>query len=120
MSTRNLLRCADEALKNAGVLCTDYRRNSIDDIFTGVDIKANTSQQKNIIERMKSGVYCFPLVGHMFYRATHIEMFVPAGHVGFLMNEKNEYLFMQPGMHNIRSCGHGAFGHSQHRGHRRS
>jgi regulator of protease activity HflC (stomatin/prohibitin superfamily) len=29
------------------------------------------------------------------------EFFVPAGHVGFLMNEKNEYLFAEPGMHNI-------------------
>merc|ERR550514_2601525 len=35
---------------------------------------------------------------------THVEMFVPAGHVGLLMNEKNEYLFAQPGMHNIKSC----------------
>merc|ERR550514_215221 len=34
---------------------------------------------------------------------THTEMFVPAGHVGFLMNDKNEYMFAQPGMHNIKS-----------------
>jgi len=34
----------------------------------------------------------------------HTEMFVPAGHVGLLMNDRNEYLFAQPGMHNIASC----------------
>jgi hypothetical protein len=28
---------------------------------------------------------------------------VPASHVGLLMNERNEYLFAQPGMHNINS-----------------
>jgi hypothetical protein len=86
------------------VLCTEYRRNSIEDIFTGTDIKANSSQGKNIKERLMSGVYCFPLLGYLLYHGTHIEEFVPAGHVGFMMNEKNEYLFMQPGMHNIRSC----------------
>ena len=30
-------------------------------------------------------------------------MFVPAGHVGFLMDQQNRYLFAQPGMHNINS-----------------
>merc|ERR1719472_286392 len=33
----------------------------------------------------------------------HTEMFVPAGHVGFLMDQQNRYLFAQPGMHNINS-----------------
>ena len=37
------------------------------------------------------------------YHCTHVELFVPAGHVGLLMNSKNEYLFAQPGMHNISS-----------------
>merc|ERR1719159_1564336 len=52
---------------------------------------------------MKS-CWFIPGLGCLLYGATHIETFVPAGHVGFLMNEKNEYLFMQPGMHNIQSC----------------
>merc|ERR1719502_409333 len=52
-------------------------------------------------ERLKWGYYC--CVGVPLYHASHVEMFVPAGHVGLLMNEKNEYLFAQPGMHNIRS-----------------
>lgn len=34
----------------------------------------------------------------------YVAVFVPAGHVGLLMNERNEYLFAQPGMHNIKSC----------------
>merc|ERR1719326_1573575 len=37
------------------------------------------------------------------YHALNVEMFVPAGHVGLLMNDKNKYLFAQPGMHNIAS-----------------
>ena len=35
---------------------------------------------------------------------TFPEIFVPAGHVGLLMDEKNDYLLASPGMHNIRSC----------------
>mmetsp|Transcript_39513 Transcript_39513/g.104291 ORF Transcript_39513/g.104291 Transcript_39513/m.104291 type:complete len:428 (-) Transcript_39513:861-2144(-) len=91
---------AYEVLKNAGVLETKYRRSTIDDIFTGADVKANTSQSDNLWKRLMSLYYCG---GCCIYNCTHIETFVPAGHVGFLMNEKNEYLFMQPGMHNIAS-----------------
>merc|ERR1719262_1556575 len=43
------------------------------------------------------------MLGCCIYNCTHIEAFVPAGHVGKLMNDRNEYLFMQPGMHNIRT-----------------
>merc|ERR1719327_1285648 len=92
-----------EALKRAGVLTTKYRRGSIEEIFTGKDVTANSSAQKNIWERFKSGCYVLPGLGHLAYRMTHIETFVPAGHGGFLMNDKNEYLFMQPGMHIIKS-----------------
>ena len=55
------------------------------------------------MERLKT-CWCIPGLGCMIYNCTHIETFVPAGQVGFLMNEKNEYLFMQPGMHNIFTC----------------
>jgi len=66
-------------------------------------VKANTSASANLWKRIKSGYYCVPLIGCCVYKLTHTETFVPAGHVGFLMNERNEYLFMQPGMHNIAS-----------------
>jgi len=93
---------AYQVLKNAGVLETKYRRASIDDIFTGKDVKANTSAYENWLARLKS-CWCVPGLGCCLYNMTHIETFVPAGHVGFLMNERMEYLFMQPGMHNIQS-----------------
>jgi len=94
---------AYEVLKNHGVLCTKYRRSNIEAIFTGKDVKANSSKSNDIMEKLKS-CYCIPVLGCCIYGSTHIETFVPAGHVGFLMNERNEYLFMQPGMHNIKSC----------------
>lgn len=91
------------ALQQAGLLCREYRRKCIDDIFTGKDLKANTTQQKNMWERFKYGYYLCPGIGCAVYGATHLELFVPASHVGLLMNERNEYLFAQPGMHNISS-----------------
>lgn len=42
-------------------------------------------------------------VGDSAYYKTHLELFVEAGHVGLVMNSRNEYLFAQPGMHNINS-----------------
>lgn len=87
-------------LRKAGLLCDKYRRRDIEDIFTGKDLMANSSATDNIAKRFKSGYYCGLCC---IYKATHVEMFVPAGHVGKLMNEKNEYLFAQPGMHNITS-----------------
>jgi len=94
---------AYEVLKKAGVLETKYRRETIDDIFTGTDIKANSTRGNDIWQRAKS-CYCVPGLGCCVYHATHIETFVPAGHVGKIMNDRNEYLFMQPGMHNISTC----------------
>ena len=91
-----------EALKKAGVLTTKFRRTSIEDIFTGVDRRANSSSGANWNAKFKS-CWCLPGIGCLIYNATHIETFVPAGHVGFLMDEQNNYLFMQPGMHNISS-----------------
>jgi len=87
------------ALRRAGVLCTEHRRKDIEDIFTGLDLKQNTDQWKNIVARAKN---CCCIVPCAYY-ACHTEMFVPAGHVGFLMDQQNRYLFAQPGMHNINS-----------------
>merc|ERR1719183_777186 len=52
------------------------------------------------MSRLKTGYYCGCCC---IYNMTHTEMFVEAGHVGLLMNDRNEYLFAQPGMHNIGS-----------------
>lgn len=92
---------AYNALKSAGVLCAQYRRRSIEDIFTGLDLMANSTMEINLCERAKMCYWCG---GCLVYHATHVEMFVEAGHVGLLMNDRNEYLFAQPGMHNIKSC----------------
>merc|ERR1719326_2253100 len=67
------------------------------------DTPAYTTQQRNMWERFKYGYYLCPGIGCVVYGTTHLELFVPASHVGLLMNERNEYLFAQPGMHNINS-----------------
>eukprot|EP00971_Amphidinium_carterae_P325707 6456115-Amphidinium_carterae.1 len=54
------------------------------------------------MERMKT-CWCVPVLGCAAYKASHVEFFVPAGHVGLLMDGQRRYLFAQPGMHNIRS-----------------
>lgn len=94
---------AYRALKEAGVLCTRYRRTSVEDIFTGKDLKAESGRANDLKQRLLHGYYCCPIIGCLAYKATHLELFVPAGHVGLLMNEKNQYLFAEPGMHNIAS-----------------
>jgi len=93
---------AYRTLKDANLLTTRYRKKTFDDIFIGVDMRANASKAGNVMARIKSG-WCIPVVGCALYNCSHTEFFVPAGHVGLLMNEKQEYLFAQPGMHNIAS-----------------
>eukprot|EP00325_Prymnesiales_sp_UTEX-LB-985_P003114 CAMPEP_0174695802 /NCGR_PEP_ID=MMETSP1094-20130205/2086_1 /TAXON_ID=156173 /ORGANISM="Chrysochromulina brevifilum, Strain UTEX LB 985" /LENGTH=558 /DNA_ID=CAMNT_0015892383 /DNA_START=87 /DNA_END=1763 /DNA_ORIENTATION=+ len=88
-------------LQKAGLLCTEFRRRSIDDIFTGDDLRANSTKKKNMWKRMKYGYYFG--VGAPLYKLLHLELFVEASHVGLLMDDKNNYLFAQPGMHNINS-----------------
>mmetsp|Transcript_1275 Transcript_1275/g.4303 ORF Transcript_1275/g.4303 Transcript_1275/m.4303 type:complete len:562 (-) Transcript_1275:90-1775(-) len=90
---------AYETLKEAGVLCTAHRRTSVGDIFTGLDLQANTDAMKNIKLRLAYGCGGCCCV----YACTHTELFVPAGHVGLLMDDRNRYLFASPGMHNIAS-----------------
>lgn len=87
-------------LGDNNLLTTQYRRNDVDQIFTGLDMKSNTDQVANIRLRCLHCAYCLPCI----YHCTHTELFVPAGHVGLLMDEQNRYLFAQPGMHNIKSC----------------
>merc|ERR1719296_61401 len=95
---------AYRTLLNANLLTTKYRKNCFDDIFVGTDLKANSSKSNDLMQKCKFGYFCCPVIGCALYAATHAEFFVPAGHVGLLLNEKQEYLFAQPGMHNISSC----------------
>jgi len=94
---------AYRTLLQNGLLNSTFRKSSFEDIFTGVDLQANSSKGNNLFQKFKYGVYCCPVVGCCVYHCTHTELFVPAGHVGLLMDEQNRYLFAQPGMHNISS-----------------
>jgi regulator of protease activity HflC (stomatin/prohibitin superfamily) len=88
------------ALRDAGLLNTEFRKSTFEDIFGGIDLRANSSKKNDCCEKAKF-CYCVPILGCILYHSTHIEMFVPAGHVGLLMDDKKNYLFAQPGMHNI-------------------
>jgi regulator of protease activity HflC (stomatin/prohibitin superfamily) len=89
-------------LKSHGMLTTEYRKSSFEDIFSPIDFKANSSHSGNWMARFAS-CWCIPGVGCAMYNATHTEMFVPSGHVGLLIDNENRFLFAQPGMHNIPS-----------------
>jgi len=92
---------AYQVLDRAGALCTEYRVRDVASVFTENDYIANSSRDNDMAERLKWGFYCG---GCLCYYAAHSEVFVPAGHVGLLMDSHNHYLFAQPGMHNISSC----------------
>mmetsp|Transcript_43591 Transcript_43591/g.98185 ORF Transcript_43591/g.98185 Transcript_43591/m.98185 type:complete len:516 (-) Transcript_43591:206-1753(-) len=94
---------AYRTLKQHNLLTTEFRKQHFEDIFAaGIDLRANSSKENNLMERMKT-CWCVPALGCVAYNATHVEFFVPAGHVGLLMDGQRRYLFAQPGMHNIRS-----------------
>jgi len=94
---------AYRTLVNAGLLTTMYRKPSFEDIFEGVDLKASSSKANDLYQRCKYGYYCCPVLGCVLYSCTHTEVFIPAGHVGLFMDGAQNYLFAQPGMHNIGS-----------------
>eukprot|EP00931_Biecheleriopsis_adriatica_P115667 TRINITY_DN91436_c0_g1_i1.p1 TRINITY_DN91436_c0_g1~~TRINITY_DN91436_c0_g1_i1.p1 ORF type:complete len:580 (-),score=133.52 TRINITY_DN91436_c0_g1_i1:483-2063(-) len=92
-------------LRRAGLLTTKFRKTCFEDIFDGdTDLSANSSKYNDLVQKCKYCYYCVPGLGCYLYRATHIEFFVPAGHVGLVLDERQQYLFAQPGMHNINSC----------------
>ncbi|CAK0794413.1 unnamed protein product [Prorocentrum cordatum] len=95
---------AYKTLKEAGILVTKYRKQCFEDIFDGVDLSANSSKSNDLVQKCIYGYFVCPILGCILYNTTHTEFFVPAGCVGLLMNEKQEYLFAQPGMHNIGGC----------------
>ena len=47
--------------------------------------------------------YIVPCLGYCMYHCTHQEITVQAGEVGTFVDESNNYLFAEPGMHNIFS-----------------
>eukprot|EP00929_Paragymnodinium_shiwhaense_P103921 TRINITY_DN6778_c0_g1_i2.p1 TRINITY_DN6778_c0_g1~~TRINITY_DN6778_c0_g1_i2.p1 ORF type:complete len:535 (+),score=144.07 TRINITY_DN6778_c0_g1_i2:89-1693(+) len=94
---------AYRTLLQAGLIETRYRKKNFEDIFEGLDLKANSSKQNDIMQKCMYGYFCCPGLGCLLYNASHSEFFVPAGHVGLLMDDANRYLFAQPGMHNIAS-----------------
>ena len=61
-------------------------------------MRSNTSRSENIALRLKW--YCTG-IGIFLYECFHTEIFVPANHIGLIMDDKNNYLFAAPGMHNI-------------------
>lgn len=95
---------AYRTLLDAGLLETKYRKKRFEDIFDlGLDLKANSTKGNDMTVKCLHGYYLLPVIGCCVYHATHTELFVPAGHVGLIMDGAQRYLFAQPGMHNIRS-----------------
>jgi len=90
-------------LSRANMLESKYRKKTFDDIFEKDDLRANSSNDNNMKQRCLYGYYCLPGIGCCLYKATHMELFVPAGHVGLLLDEQNNYILAEPGMHNINS-----------------
>ena len=64
---------------SVGVLCTKFRRQGIEAIFTGKDLKANTTRSTNICKRW---TWYATGVGILIYDLFHHEIFVPANHIG--------------------------------------
>eukprot|EP00606_Chrysophyceae_sp_TOSAG23-5_P001169 GSChrysophyteH2.ASY1.ANO1.856.1 assembled CDS len=94
------------ALEKAGVLSTQYRRDSTAEIFTGDDIKANSDSYNNW--KVWLSYNCLlPGIGCIAHSCIVSEFFVKAGHVGLLMDSSGRYLFAEPGMHNISHIEHG-------------
>lgn len=87
------------ALEKAGVLSTQYRRDSTAEIFTGEDIKANSDSYNNW--KVWLSYNWLPVIGCIAHNCIVSEFFVKAGHVGLLMDSNSRYLFAEPGMHNI-------------------
>ena len=81
---------AYEALVGANMLTTKYRRESVEAIFVDGDREANSDHWKNFRLQCLNGVYCCPF-GVCMYNSFRSQFFIPAGNVGLLQNEANEY-----------------------------
>mmetsp|Transcript_15806 Transcript_15806/g.28487 ORF Transcript_15806/g.28487 Transcript_15806/m.28487 type:complete len:472 (+) Transcript_15806:164-1579(+) len=81
----------------AGLLTFDHMKPTFCDIFVpGLDLQPNTSHSANLQARAR---WLFTPC----YDFAHTELTVPAGEVGLLVTDENDYIFAQPGMHNIAS-----------------
>mmetsp|Transcript_24876 Transcript_24876/g.57355 ORF Transcript_24876/g.57355 Transcript_24876/m.57355 type:complete len:571 (-) Transcript_24876:403-2115(-) len=89
-------------MKQHGLLNTRYLKAEFDDLFEENDFKANSSMSENLTLRCLHGYYCLPIVGCCIYNSFNTELIVPAGHVTLFTNENNDYVFAQPGVHNIK------------------
>jgi len=88
---------AYDAIREAGLLTTTYRREGIDQLEL---LQPNTTARKNLIRRLCSYA---AIHGFCTYDATHLEFTVPAGHVQKLRDEQSSYVLAAPGMHCIKS-----------------
>ena len=88
-------------LNHYGLLTTKYRTGDFDDLFEAKDLRANSSLSKNLMRRCLFGYYCIPCIGCCMYNIFNTEVTVPAGHVAMFTNNDNDYIFAQPGVHNI-------------------
>lgn len=81
-------------MQESDVLCFDYRKKSADEVYESHDYKSKSSKYEILKTKSKYQMFlcCFtPMVVKSY--------FVPAGHIGFVMNSQNEYLLANPGMH---------------------
>jgi len=88
-------------LNRYGLLETKYRKAAFDDLFEEKDFRANSSLSKNFTKRFMFGYYCVPCVGCCIYNMFNTEVVVPAGHVALFTDNDNNYIFAQPGVHNV-------------------
>ena len=88
---------AYEALRDAGLIVSEFRRSGIDTLDI---IPANSSRGGNLAARMCAYVTG---IGFCTYDATHLEFMVPAGHVQKVCDGAGHYYFAGPGYHNIAS-----------------
>jgi len=85
-------------LNRFNLLTTKYRKVNFDDLFEAGDFKANSTLSANMRKRCCWSI--FPC-GFCVYNFFNNEMTVPSGHVVRMVDDRNDYFFVEPGVHNI-------------------
>jgi len=85
-------------LNRFNLLTTKYRKVNFDDLFEAGDFKANSTLSANMKKRCCWSI--FPC-GFCVYNLFNNEMTVPSGHVVRMVDDRNDYFFVEPGVHNI-------------------
>jgi len=85
-------------LNRFNLLTTKYRKVNFDDLFEAGDFKANSTLSANMRKRCCWSI--FPC-GFCVYNLFNNEMTVPSGHVVRMVDDRNDYFFVEPGVHNI-------------------